>query len=122
MKKIPLNEFMKRQQTKKTRTVLAPFLDDILTLKKEGYTEAVILKYLAENGVTTSQQNLNRFIRRQMKLRAAAEDGSATKAEPVSQAAKIPQTSKPTMPPSSSDNAEKGKFKWPPEINKEEIY
>lgn len=34
MKKIPLNEFMKRQQTKKTRTVLAPFLDDILTLKK----------------------------------------------------------------------------------------
>ena len=122
MEKIPLNEFMKRQQTKKTRTVLAPFLDDILTLKKEGYTEAVILKYLAENGVTTSQQNLNRFIRRQMKLRAAAEDESATKAEPVSQAAKIPQTSKPMMPTSSADNAEKGKFKWPPEFNKEEIY
>lgn len=122
MEKIPLNEFMKRQQTKKTRTVLAPFLDDILTLKKEGYTEAVILKYLAENGVTTSQQNLNRVIRRQMKLRAAAEDESATKAELVSQAAKIPQTSKPAVPPSSADNAEKGKFKWPPEINKEEIY
>ena len=101
MEKIPLNEFMERQQTKKTRTVLAPFLDDIFTLKKEGYTEAVILKYLAENGVMTSQQNLNRFIRRQMKLRAAAEDGSATKAEPVSQALKSPASATNTGMPNT---------------------
>ena len=84
MAKTPLDEFMKQQPPKKARTILAPFLDDILTLKKEGYTEAVILEYLTENGVKTSQQNLNRFLRRQMELRAAV---------PVSQSA-APQSDK----------------------------
>lgn len=58
---IGINEFMKMEEPKR-RSKLEPFREDIFILKKKGYSDVSIVKYLAMNGVTVSQKTVNKFI------------------------------------------------------------
>ena len=62
-----LEDFIKSYENKLSpgkRSVLEPYKDEILKMKQLGFTEKLILQFLAEKkNVKVSQQALNRFIR-----------------------------------------------------------
>lgn len=64
MKKIiSAAEFM-QQHAAPERSKLAPFRDDILLLKENGYTDNQVLDFLTANGVRVAQSTLNQFIKK----------------------------------------------------------
>lgn len=106
------------------RSVLEPYKDEILKMKQLGFTEKLILQFLAEKkNVRVSQQALNRFIRsRLQKMNLGAEkmveksqnDNKLINSKrPVSE----PEKPKETLAQSTSG---KNKFDWQNQINPED--
>ncbi len=68
-----VDQFMKNNRPSGKKTKLEPFLQEIATLKNNGYSEQDILRFLAEmKNLKTSQQSLNRFIRTRIQNRPPA--------------------------------------------------
>ena len=78
MKKIiSATEFMQQKSAPK-RSKLAPFQDDILLLKQNGYTDMQVLEFLAMNGVKVAQSTLNQFVHsRKQQLQNATNDAAS---------------------------------------------
>ena len=122
-----LEDFIKSYENKLSpgkRSVLEPYKDEILEMKQLGFTEKLILQFLAEKkNVSVSQQALNRFIRsRLQKMNLGAEkkvektqnDNKLTNSKsPVSE----PEKQKETLAQSTSG---KNKFDWQNQINPED--
>lgn len=122
-----LEDFLKSYENKLSpgkRSVLEPYKDEILKMKQLGFTEKLILQFLAEKkNVRVSQQALNRFIRsRLQKMNLGAEkkveksqnDNKLTNSKPpVSE----PEKQKETLAQSTSG---KNKFDWQNQINPED--
>ncbi|WP_448979484.1 hypothetical protein [Neisseria sp.] len=123
-----LEDFIKSYENKLNpgkRSVLEPYKDEILKMKQLGFTEKLILQFLAEKkNVRVSQQALNRFIRsRLQKMNLGAEkkveksqnDNKLTNSKsPVSE----PEKQKETL---AQSNSGKNKFDWQKPINPEEF-
>ncbi|MCL9788362.1 hypothetical protein J4530_09445 [Neisseria subflava] len=122
-----LEDFIKSYENKLSsgkRSVLEPYKDEILEMKQLGFTEKLILQFLAEKkNIRVSQQALNRFIRsRLQKMNLGAEikveksqnDNKLINSKsPVSQ----PEKQKETLAQSTSG---KNKFDWQNQINPED--
>ena len=122
-----LEDFIKSYENKLSpgkRSVLEPYKDEILKMKQLGFTEKLILQFLAEKkNVRVSQQALNRFIRsRLQKMNLGAEkmveksqnDNKLINSKsPVSE----PEKQKETLAQSTSG---KKKFDWQNQINPED--
>lgn len=122
-----LEDFIKSYEKKLSpgkRSVLEPYKDEILKMKQLGFTEKLILQFLAEKkNVRVSQQALNRFIRsRLQKMNLGAEkkveksqnDNKLTNSKsPVSE----PEKQKETL---AQSNSGKNKFDWQNQINPED--
>ena len=117
-----LEDFIKSYENKLSpgkRSVLEPYKDEILKMKQLGFTEKLILQFLAEKK-RVSQQALNRFIRsRLQKMNLGAEkkveksqnDNKLTNSKsPVSE----PEKQKDTL---AQSNSGKNKFDWQNPIN-----
>ncbi len=67
---ISVEDFMNKEGTpKQSKSKLAPYKKDIEILKKSGYTEDSILKFLSMNGVHVGKTTLHVFIKRHIKLK-----------------------------------------------------
>lgn len=122
-----LEDFIKSYENKLSsgkRSVLEPYKDEILEMKQLGFTEKLILQFLAEKkNIRVSQQALNRFIRsRLQKMNLGAEkkveksqnDNKLTNLKsPVSE----PEKQKETLAQFTSG---KNKFNWQNQINPED--
>ena len=122
-----LEDFIKSYENKLSpgkRSVLEPYKDEILKMKQLGFTEKLILQFLAEKkNVRVSQQALNRFIRsRLQKMNLGAEkmveksqnDNKLINSKsPVSE----PEKQKETLAQPTSG---KNKFDWQNQINPED--
>lgn len=122
-----LEDFIKSYENKLSpgkRSVLEPYKDEILKMKQLGFTEKLILQFLAEKkNVRVSQQALNRFIcSRLQKMNVGAEkkveksqnDNKLINSKsPVSE----PEKQKETLAQSTSG---KNKFDWQNQINPED--
>ena len=84
MKKISATEFMATRKQAGKNSKLEPYRDDILLLKKEGYTQQQIMDFLKLNGVSVGMTTLNWFIRsRAGKTSAVAETRDRVVDNPV---------------------------------------
>lgn len=103
------------------RSVLEPYKDEILKMKQLGFTEKLILQFLAEKkNVRVSQQALNRFIRSRLQKMNLGAEKKVEKSQndnklinsksPVSE----PEKQKETLSQSTSG---KNKFDWQNQIN-----
>lgn len=119
MKKvISADEFMCQNIAPK-RSKLAPFADDILLLKKNGYTDTQILKFLSMNGVTVAQSTLNQFIKKKRNHSNKPQSAEPI-AEPVNETPLNQKVDKPnhdnhaTEQPKPKPTLKKGikKFDW----------
>lgn len=109
---ITLEEFMKTEKPKR-QSKLEPFKSDILTLKKDGYSEASIVKYLEMNGVSVSQRTVNKFIHNHL------DSGNiASEAQPAPD--KKPYEEK-KVPKISTSSSKPRKFDWQTPIDESEI-
>ncbi|HHX2506718.1 TPA: hypothetical protein ACU8BO_002095 [Neisseria subflava] len=122
-----LEDFIKSYENKLSpgkRSVLEPYKDEILKMKQLGFTEKLILQFLAEKkNVRVSQQALNRFIRsRLQKMNLGAEkkvektqnDNKLTNSKSL---VSEPEKQKETLAQSTSG---KNKFDWQNQINPED--
>lgn len=122
-----LEDFIKSYEKKLSpgkRSVLEPYKDEILKMKQLGFTEKLILQFLAEKkNVRVSQQALNRFIRsRLQKMNLGAEkkvektqnDNKLTNSKSL---VSEPEKPKETLAQSTSG---KNKFDWQNQINPED--
>lgn len=122
-----LEDFIKSYENKLSpgkRSVLEPYKDEILKMKQLGFTEKLILQFLAEKkNVRVSQQALNRFIRSRLQKMNLGAEKMAEKSQndnklinsksPVSE----PEKQKETLAQSTSG---KNKFDWQNQINPED--
>ena len=122
-----LEDFIKSYENKLSpgkRSVLEPYKDEILKMKQLGFTEKLILQFLAEKkNVRVSQQALNRFIRSRLQKMNLGTEKKVEKSQndnklinskpPVSQ----PEKQKETLAQSTSG---KNKFDWQNQINPED--
>ena len=122
-----LEDFIKSYENKLSpgkRSVLEPYKDEILKMKQLGFTEKLILQFLAEKkNVRVSQQALNRFIRsRLQKMNLGAEkmvekSQNDNKLINSKSPASEPEKQKETLSQSTSG---KNKFDWQNQINPED--
>ena len=122
-----LEDFIKSYENKLSpgkRSVLEPYKDEILKMKQLGFTEKLILQFLAEKkNVRVSQQALNRFIRSRLQKMNLGAEKKVEKSQndnklinsksPVSE----PEKQKETLARSTSG---KNKFDWQNQINPED--
>lgn len=122
-----LEDFIKSYENKLSpgkRSVLEPYKDEILKMKQLGFTEKLILQFLAEKkNVRVSQQALNRFIRSRLQKMNLGAEKKVEKSQndnklinskpPVSQ----PEKQKETLAQSTSG---RNKFDWQNQINPED--
>ena len=122
-----LEDFIKSYENKLSpgkRSVLEPYKDEILKMKQLGFTEKLILQFLAEKkNVRVSQQALNRFIRSRLQKMNLGTEKKVEKSQndnklinsksPVSE----PEKQKETLAQSTSG---KNKFDWQNQINPED--
>ncbi|WP_150537985.1 hypothetical protein [Neisseria flavescens] len=122
-----LEDFIKSYENKLNpgkRSVLEPYKDEILKMKQLGFTEKLILQFLAEKkNVRVSQQALNRFIRSRLQKMNLGAEKKVEKSQndnklinsksPVSE----PEKQKETLAQSTSG---KKKFDWQNQINPED--
>lgn len=122
-----LEDFIKSYENKLSsgkRSVLEPYKDEILEMKQLGFTEKLILQFLAEKkNVRVSQQALNRFIRSRLQKMNLGAEKKVEKSQndnklinsksPVSE----PEKQKETLAQSTSG---KNKFDWQNQINPED--
>ena len=122
-----LEDFIKSYENKLSpgkRSVLEPYKDEILKMKQLGFTEKLILQFLAEKkNVRVSQQALNRFIRsRLQKMNLGAEK----KVEKSQNDIKLTNSKSPVSEPEkqketlAQSNSGKNKFDWQNQINPED--
>ena len=122
-----LEDFIKSYEKKLSpgkRSVLEPYKDEILKMKQLGFTEKLILQFLAEKkNVRVSQQALNRFIRsRLQKMNLGAEK----KVEKSQNDIKLTNSKSPVSEPEkqketlAQSNSGKNKFDWQNQINPED--
>ncbi|WP_051940868.1 hypothetical protein [Stenoxybacter acetivorans] len=126
-----LEDFLREQAPEKSqkRSVLEPYCADILELKKRGYSESVILQYLAEKkNVSVTRPTLNRFIRNTQKhlieshtTTNRASQAKPTTFTPISQTKTKQETTKEI-----TFSVEKTKHSSPPSwaagINPEDVF
>ena len=122
-----LEDFIKSYENKLSpgkRSVLEPSKDEILKMKQLGFTEKLILQFLAEKkNVRVSQQALNRFIRsRLQKMNLGAEkmvEKSQNDNKLINSKSSVsePEKQKETLAQSTSG---KNKFDWQNQINPED--
>jgi hypothetical protein len=122
-----LEDFIKSYENKLSpgkRSVLEPYKDEILKMKQLGFTEKLILQFLAEKkNVRVSQQALNRFIRsRLQKMNLGAEkmvEKSQNDNKLINSKSSVsePEKQKETLAQSTSG---KNKFDWQNQINPED--
>ncbi|TWI69261.1 hypothetical protein IP91_00328 [Pseudoduganella lurida] len=93
-----INDFLARRQ--RTVSKLAPWLEQIIALRKSGASYRCICSYLAEQGVTARNEEVIRFLRR--RDRARLRTSSPTKPQPR------PPAPKPVLPDGIPV------FKWEP--------
>lgn len=119
-----LEDFIKSYENKLSpgkRSVLEPYKDEILKMKQLGFTEKLILQFLAEKkNIRVSQQALNRFIRSRLQKMNLGAEKKVEKSQndnklinsksPVSE----PEKQKETLAQSTSG---KNKFDWQNQIN-----
>ena len=119
-----LEDFIKSYENKLSpgkRSVLEPYKDEILKMRQLGFTEKLILQFLAEKkNVRVSQQALNRFIRSRLQKMNVGAEKKVEKSQndnklinsksPVSE----PEKQKETLAQSTSG---KNKFDWQNQIN-----
>ena len=122
-----LEDFIKSYENKLSpgkRSVLEPYKDEILKIRQLGFTEKLILQFLAEKkNVRVSQQALNRFIRSRLQKMNVGAEKKVEKSQndnklinsksPVSE----PEKQKETLAQSTSG---KNKFNWQNQINPED--
>lgn len=122
-----LEDFIKSYENKLNpgkRSVLEPYKDEILKMKQLGFTEKLILQFLAEKkNVRVSQQALNRFIRSRLQKMNLGAEKKVEKSQndnklinskpPVSE----PEKQKETL---AQSNSGKNKFDWQNQINPED--
>ena len=122
-----LEDFIKSYENKLSsgkRSVLEPYKDEILEMKQLGFTEKLILQFLAEKkNIRVSQQALNRFIRSRLQKMNVGAEKKVEKSQndnklinsksPVSE----PEKQKETLAQSTSG---KNKFNWQNQINPED--
>lgn len=122
-----LEDFIKSYENKLNpgkRSVLEPYKDEILKMKQLGFTEKLILQFLAEKkNVRVSQQALNRFIRSRLQKMNLGAEKKVEKSQndnklinsksPVSE----PEKQKETLAQSTSG---RNKFDWQNQINPED--
>ena len=122
-----LEDFIKSYENKLNpgkRSVLEPYKDEILKMKQLGFTEKLILQFLAEKkNVRVSQQALNRFIRSRLQKMNLGTEKKVEKSQndnklinskpPVSE----PEKQKETL---AQSNSGKNKFDWQNQINPED--
>ena len=122
-----LEDFIKSYEKKLSpgkRSVLEPYKDEILKMKELGFTEKLILQFLAEKkNVRVSQQALNRFIRSRLQKMNLGAEKKVEKSQndnklinsksPISE----PEKQKETLAQSTSG---KNKFDWQNQINPED--
>lgn len=122
-----LEDFIKSYENKLSpgkRSVLEPYKDEILKMKQLGFTEKLILQFLAEKkNVRVSQQALNRFIRSRLQKMNLGAEKKVEKSQndnklinsksPVSE----PEKQKETLAQSTSG---RNKFDWQNQINPED--
>ena len=122
-----LEDFIQSYENKLSpgkRSVLEPYKDEILKMKQLGFTEKLILQFLAEKkNVRVSQQALNRFIRSRLQKMNVGAEKKVEKSQndnklinsksPVSE----PEKQKETLAQSTSG---KNKFDWQNQINPED--
>ena len=122
-----LEDFIKSYENKLSsgkRSVLEPYKDEILEMKQLGFTEKLILQFLAEKkNVRVSQQALNRFIRSRLQKMNLGAEKKVEKSQndnklinsksPISE----PEKQKETLAQSTSG---KNKFDWQNQINPED--
>ena len=122
-----LEDFIKSYENKLSpgkRSVLEPYKDEILKMKQLGFTEKLILQFLAEKkNVRVSQQALNRFIRsRLQKMNLGAEkmvEKSQNDNKLINSKSSVsePEKQKETL---AQSNSGKNKFDWQNQINPED--
>jgi len=61
-----LEEFLKLNKPQKRKSKFFRFRDEILILKKEGFTLKKIQEFLELNGIKSDLANLSRFIKREL--------------------------------------------------------
>lgn len=72
---ISVEDFMNQEGTpKQSKSKLEPYKKDIETLKKSGYTEDSILKFLVMNGVQVGKTTLHVFIKRHIEFKLDVEE------------------------------------------------
>lgn len=122
-----LEDFIKSYENKLSpgkRSVLEPYKDEILKMKELGFTEKLILQFLAEKkNVRVSQQALNRFIRSRLQKMNLGAEKKVEKSQndnklinsksPISE----PEKQKETL---AQSNSGKNKFDWQNQINPED--
>lgn len=60
-----VDEFSKIVQPGAKNSRMTPFINDLIELRKAGYTLKQVQEFLSKNGVATSLSNLARFLKRQ---------------------------------------------------------
>lgn len=134
-----LDDFIKEhghEPKRVNRSVLEPYRDELLKMRKMGFTEKVMLQFLKEKkNLAISQQALNRFIRSRLNKQEADKKEAEKPAPAIKQAVRENQPANPaptvkqkankkdvekTAPAS---NPQKKKFQWPPkDVSSENLY
>ena len=118
-----LEDFIKSYENKLSpgkRSVLEPYKDEILKMKQLGFTEKLILQFLAEKkNVRVSQQALNRFIRSRLQKMNLGAEKMVEKSQNDNKLinSKSPVSEPEKQNPSTSG---KNKFDWQNQINPED--
>lgn len=125
---ISVENFMASQIESGRQSKLEPFKDDILLLKKNGFSQKQIQQFLAQNGVQAGLTTINWFIRSRLQKVDSPAEKTGNKYHntnqltnqyiPVSDADKQVANSVSTKQKPS----EKKKFNWQQPINPDEIY
>lgn len=64
-----IEEFLKQEKPRGKRSILEPFREKILTLKKERYTDSQVKNWLASNGILISRQAIQQFIKKNKEVK-----------------------------------------------------
>ena len=102
---------------------LEPFKDDILLLKKNGFSQKQIQQFLAQNGIQAGLTTINWFIRSRLQNIDSAAEKPIKKSDNVNQLTNhsIPDP-KPEIQVADSAQAQEnhtGKFNWQEKIDTE---
>ncbi|EFC89944.1 hypothetical protein NEIMUCOT_03744 [Neisseria mucosa ATCC 25996] len=134
-----LDDFIKEhghEPKRVNRSVLEPYRDELLKMRKMGFTEKVMLQFLKEKkNLAISQQALNRFIRSRLNKQEADKKEAEKPVPAIKQAVRENQPANPAHTVKQEANKkdvektapapkpQKKKFQWPPkDVSSENLY